>query len=205
MALVDKKAPELRFKGFTEDWEQCKLNDVASIVGGGTPSTKNVNYWDGGINWYSPFEIGNQRYLSKSQRTISELGLQKSSAKLLPVGTVLFSSRAGIGNTAILCEEGTTNQGFQSIVPYKNKLDSYFIYSKTKELKKYGETVGAGSTFSEVSGKQMENMPLKLPNIEEQKVISKFFRRIDDTISLHQHKLESLNKLKQAYLQKMFI
>ena len=77
---------------------------------------------------------------------------------MLPVGTVLFTSRAGIGKTAILAHEGCTNQGFQSIVPNKETLDSYFILSRTEELKTYGETIGAGSTFVEVSGKQMAAM-----------------------------------------------
>lgn len=87
---------------------------------------------------------------------------------MLPVGTVLFTSRAGIGNTAILIKEGCTNQGFQSIVPHETELDSYFIFSRTHELKCYGETNGAGSTFVEVSGKQMAKMPILLPSIKEQ-------------------------------------
>ncbi|MCD5486086.1 restriction endonuclease subunit S [Lactobacillus delbrueckii] len=151
-----KKAPKLRFKGFTDDWEQCKLGDVARIVGGGTPSTKKSEYWNGNINWFTPAEIGNQIFVSHSQKKITELGLLKSSAKILPAGAILFTSRAGIGNTAILTRNACTNQGFQSIVPYSNKLDSYFIYSESAKLKRYGETMGSGSTFTEVSGKQMK-------------------------------------------------
>ncbi|MDB6811896.1 restriction endonuclease subunit S, partial [Bifidobacterium longum] len=73
------KVPEIRFPGFTEDWEQRRLSDVASIVGGGTPSTSNPEYWDGDIDWYAPAEIGDQIYVSKSLKTITELGQQKSS------------------------------------------------------------------------------------------------------------------------------
>ena len=160
-----KRVPELRFKGFTDDWEQRKLGEIATIVGGGTPSTKNPEYWDGDINWYSPAEIGNQIYTEKSERQITELGLKKSSAKLLPVGTVLFTSRAGIGKTAILNKEACTNQGFQSIIPRSKMLNSYFLFSRTNSLKQYGETMGSGSTFVEVSGKQMSKMPLFIPNI----------------------------------------
>ncbi|MBT8969628.1 restriction endonuclease subunit S, partial [Lactobacillus delbrueckii subsp. bulgaricus] len=160
----EKKAPKLRFKGFTDDWEQCKLGDVAGIVGGGTPSTKKSEYWNGNINWFTPAEIGNQIFVSHSQKKITELGLLKSSAKILPAGTILFTSRAGIGNTAILTRNACTNQGFQSIVPYSNKLDSYFIYSESAKLKRYGETMGSGSTFTEVSGKQMKKMSLHIPN-----------------------------------------
>ncbi|HFD0900320.1 restriction endonuclease subunit S [Enterococcus faecium] len=196
--------PEIRFPGFTEAWEQRKLSDVASIVGGGTPSTSNPEYWDGDIDWYAPAEIGDQIYVNKSLKTITELGQQKSSAKILPIGTVLFTSRAGIGNTAILAKEGTTNQGFQSIVPHENKLDSYFIFSRTHELKRYGEVTGAGSTFAEVSGKQMAKMPILIPYIDEQRKIGAFFGQIDEAIALHQRKLDLLKETKKGFLQKMF-
>ncbi|ASV81441.1 restriction endonuclease subunit S [Enterococcus hirae] len=198
------KQPEIRFPGFAEDWEERKLSDVASIVGGGTPSTSNPEYWDGDIDWYAPAEIGDQIYVNKSLKTITELGQQKSSAKILPIGTVLFTSRAGIGNTAILAKEGTTNQGFQSIVPHENKLDSYFIFSRTHELKRYGEVTGAGSTFAEVSGKQMAKMPILIPYIDEQRKIGAFFGQIDETIALHQRKLDLLKETKKGFLQKMF-
>ena len=201
---VKKKVPELRFKGFTDDWEERKLGELSNIVGGGTPSTSNPEYWDGDIDWYAPAEIGEQSYVSKSKKTITELGLKKSSARILPVGTVLFTSRAGIGNTAILAKEATTNQGFQSIVPYQNKLDSYFIFSRTNELKRYGEVTGAGSTFVEVSGKQMSKMSIMVPELSEQQKIGSFFKQLDDTIALHQRKLDLLKEQKKGYLQKMF-
>ncbi len=169
-------------------WEQRKLGDISIIVGGGTPSTEVESYWNGNINWYSPAEIGSQIYVSNSQRKITELGLEKSSARLLPVGTVLFTSRAGIGNMAILKEKACTNQGFQSIIPIKNKLNSYFIFSRSNELKKYAETVGAGSTFVEVSGKQMSEMEIKIPQIKEQLKMGTLFESIDNLITLHQHK-----------------
>ena len=179
--------PEIRFKGFTDPWEQRKLGDVADIVGGGTPSTNNPNYWDGDIDWYAPAEIAGQIYFDSSQRKITEQGYENSSAKMLPPGTVLFTSRAGIGKTAILSKKGCTNQGFQSIVPHNDELDSYFVFSRTDELKQYGELVGAGSTFVEVSGKQMAAMNLKMPTtIEEQQTIGRFFKRLDTLITLHQ-------------------
>ena len=198
--------PEIRFKGFTGAWEQRKLGDIADITGGGTPSTSNNDYWDGNINWYSPAEISNQIFLNSSQRKITELGFSSCSAKMLPKGTVLFTSRAGIGKTAILSAEGCTNQGFQSIVPHANDLDSYFIFSRTNELKKYGEIVGAGSTFVEVSGKQMAAMTLMMPpKFNEQKTIGDFFKRLDSLLTLHQRKLEMLKNVKQAFLEKMFV
>ena len=163
------------------------MGDVADLVGGGTPSTQNPEYWDGDIDWYAPAEIADQIYVKTSQRKITEQGYDNSSAKLLPPGTVLFTSRAGIGKTAILARKGCTNQGFQSIVPHKNELDTYFIFSRTEELKRYGELVGAGSTFVEVSGKQMAAMDLMLPStIREQQMIGVFFKHLDNLITLHQ-------------------
>lgn len=197
--------PKIRFKGYEEDWEQRKLGELAEIVGGGTPSTSVESYWDGDIDWYAPAEIGEQIYLKSSQRKITEEGLNKSSAKVLPIGTVLFTSRAGIGKTAILLKEGCTNQGFQSIVPNKNKLDLYFIFTRSEELKRYGETVGAGSTFVEVSGKQMANMELMMPTtMDEQQKIGEYFSNLDNLITLHQRKCEETKKLKKYMLQKMF-
>ena len=187
-------------------WEQRKLGELAEIVGGGTPSTGMDSYWDGDIDWYAPAEIGEQIYLESSQRKITEEGLNKSSAKILPIGTVLFTSRAGIGKTAILLKEGCTNQGFQSIVPNKEKLDSYFIFTRSEELKEYGEKVGAGSTFVEVSGKQMANMDLMMPKtMSEQQQIGEYFQTIDHLITLHQRKCEELQNIKKFMLQNMFV
>lgn len=199
-----KNVPKLRFKGYEDAWEQRKLGEVSQIVGGGTPSTGIPEYWDGDIDWYSPVEIGEEIFVSCSQRKITQLGLEKSSAKILPEGTVLFTSRAGIGNTAILEKEGCTNQGFQSIVPKDNELDSYFIFSCSHLLKKYGETKGAGSTFVEISGKQMSLMPLNIPEIKEQKSVGNFFRKLDSIITLHQRKYDALKSMKKILLSKMF-
>ncbi len=176
-------------------WEQRKLGEVADIIGGGTPNTSKDEYWDGDIDWYAPAEIADQIYVDSSERKITKEGFNNSSAKLLPVGTVLFTSRAGIGKMAILRKKSCTNQGFQSIVPHENELDSYFIYSRSEELKRYGETVGAGSTFVEVSGKQMAAMNLMMPStIDEQKKIGRYFENIDHLITLHQCKLKLLKK-----------
>mgnify|MGYP002715721506 FL=1 len=200
---------ELRFKDDNgndyPDWEMKKLGNIANIVGGGTPSTKKSEYWDGNINWFSPVEIGDKEFVSTSQRRITEKGLEKSSAKMLPIGTVLFTSRAGIGKTAILSKEATTNQGFQSIMPKENDLDSYFLYSMTSILKRDAEKVGAGSTFSEVSRKQMEQIKLLIPILKEQKQIGRLFQIINRKINKQLHKIELLKQRKKGLLQKMFI
>ncbi|EKP98330.1 type I restriction-modification system, specificity subunit S [Lacticaseibacillus paracasei] len=119
-----------RFKDYSDPWEKRKLGEVADIVGGGTPSTSRPEYWNGEIDWYAPAEIGTQRYVYKSRRQITELGLEKSSAVMLPANkTILFTSRAGIGNAAILTSPATTNQGFQSMIVNSNT-DTYFYIAK---------------------------------------------------------------------------
>ena len=204
MAEKSKK-PAIRFAGFTEAWEQRKLGEMADIIGGGTPSTGVSEYWDGDIDWYAPAEIADKIFVNSSQRKITAAGFDHSSAKMLPEGTVLFTSRAGIGKTAILQRKGCTNQGFQSIVPHKDVLDSYFIFSRTEELKEYGETIGAGSTFVEVSGKQMAEMELMMPpTMDEQRQIGAYFHHLDNLITLHQRKYDKLVNVKKAMLEKMF-
>lgn len=198
----DKKVPALRFKGFTDDWEQRKLEDVAKIIGGGTPSTKIKEYWNGNINWYAPIEIGNQTFVSSSRKKISELGLKKSSAKLLPGGkTILFTSRAGIGDMAIMKTDGSTNQGFQSWVVRSNLADVYFLYSLGKKLKKQALRKASGSTFLEISNSEVKKLLLFIPSFSEQKDISKVFKLIDKLISLQQRKLKLFDQLRKTLLE----
>ena len=199
------REPRCFLGSFDFSWEQRKLGDIADIVGGGTPSTGNQSYWDGDIDWYAPAEIADQIYANSSQKKITGLGYENSSAKMLPPGTVLFTSRAGIGKTAILTRKGCTNQGFQSIVPHRGELDSYFIFSRTEELKRYGELVGAGSTFVEFSGKQMAVMELMMPpTMREQQTIGGFFQQLDNLITLHQRKCALLFSSFQALISMMF-
>ncbi|WP_260185088.1 restriction endonuclease subunit S [Lacticaseibacillus rhamnosus] len=148
MSKDAKNVPALRFKGFSDAWEKRKLGEVADIRGGGTPSTSKPEYWEGEIDWYAPAEIGTQRYVSGSRRQITKLGLNKSSATMLPANkTILFTSRAGIGNAAILTNSGATNQGFQSIV-VKPATDVYFLYSEIPEIKRKAIRLAAGVHFS---------------------------------------------------------
>lgn len=200
-----EKYPKRRFAGFTDPWEQRKLKEVAEIVGGGTPSTVNPEYWNGDIDWYSPTEIGNHVYAKGSTKKITKLGLEKSSAKILPPDkTVLFTSRAGIGDMAILKHPGATNQGFQSLV-LKEGIDAYFIYSMGHLIKKYAEKNASGSTFLEISGRTLGDMPILMPSTNEQQKIGTFFNNLDKLITLHKRKLEKLENLKKAYLNEMFV
>ena len=200
-----KLQPEIRFAGFTDDWEQRKLGDVVEIIGGGTPDTNNTAYWNGNIDWYSPTEIGNKPYVSGSLKKISVLGLQKSSAKILPANkTILFTSRAGIGDMAILTKQGTTNQGFQSFI-LKNDVDIYFLYSMGFKIKDFALKNASGSTFLEISKSQLSQMKLYLPSLKEQTQIGNFFKQLDDTIALHQRELEKFKILKTSYLENIFL
>lgn len=172
----------------TSSWEQRKLGDVATIVGGGTPSTNNDAYWDGDIDWYSPAELGEQVYADRSVRRITQAGYDSCSATLLPAGkTILFTSRAGIGNTAILRRSACTNQGFQSLV-VNDDTDVYFVYSMTDRIKKFAEQKASGSTFLEISGKGLAAGEFAFPSKDEQTAIGSMFKQLDHLITLHQRK-----------------
>ena len=123
---------------------------------------------------------------------------------MLPANrTVLFTSRAGIGKSAILTDEACTNQGFQSLV-LKEDVDTYFVYSMTSELKSKAESIASGSTFAEISGKALSSIEIDVPSIAEQKSIGKLFKDVDSLITLHQRKCEKLKNMKKALLEKMF-
>lgn len=197
------KVPAIRFAGFTDPWEQRELVDIAEIVGGGTPDTNNSNYWDGDIDWYAPAELGNNIYAESSTRKITQAGFDSCSTKMLPADkTILFTSRAGIGNTAILRHSACTSQGFQSLVI--GDADVYFVYSMSERIKKWAEEKASGSTFLEISGRQLETMPVNLPSLVEQQAIGSFFSHLDDLITLHQRKYDKLVILKKSMLEKMF-
>lgn len=175
--------PIIRFKKFTNKWTKRKLGNIAKIIGGGTPSTSNHDYWNGNINWYSPTEIGNNIFVNSSNKKISIKGLNNSSAKLLPGGkTILFTSRAGIGNMAIMLTDGCTNQGFQSWVIDDTKIDIYFLYSLGRLLKHDAIRQASGSTFLEISNKEVKKLLLEIPSFTEQKLIGNMLRKIDDDI-----------------------
>lgn len=158
-----------------EGWKWVRLGEVGEIIGGGTPKTSNPNFWsDNGISWLTPADLSNHKgkYISKGKRDISKEGLEGSSARLLPKGSVLFSSRAPIGYVAIAKNELATNQGFKSVVPYIIECNQYLYYY----LKFVGSKINdraTGTTFKEVSGKELSLELLALPPIQEQKRIVK--------------------------------
>lgn len=164
-----------------------RIEELGEVVGGGTPSTKNEAYWNGDIPWISPKDLTsyNYRYISRGERNITKLGFENSSVKMLPKGSILFSSRAPIGYVAIAANSVCTNQGFKSVVPNKN-VDPLFLYYLLKANAKHIANMGSGTTFKEVSGKVMRNIVLPIPStIEEQKRISSILDSIDSKIELN--------------------
>ena len=200
-----QRVPEIRLDGFEGEWEEKKLGEIVNIVGGGTPDTNVKEYWNGEINWFSPTEVGNSIYLDTSEKRISELGLQKSSAKILPANrTILFTSRAGIGSVGIITKDSTTNQGFQSLVTKKG-IDIYFLFSYSSEITRYALKHSAGSTFLEISGKELGKMDIIIPTYDEQQAIGSYFSNLDNLINSHQEKISQIETLKKKLLQDMFI
>ncbi|QPC14793.1 restriction endonuclease subunit S [Lacticaseibacillus paracasei subsp. tolerans] len=194
-----------RFRGYSNPWKRVVLGEIADIIGGGTPKTDEPKFWNGEIDWYAPAEIGSNRYVAGSVRTITSVGLNKSSASILPANrTILFTSRAGIGNAAILKKDAATNQGFQSLV-LKDGVDIYFIYSRIPEIKQKAIRIAAGSTFLEISGKKLSQIALLVPELNEQQKIGAFLKKLDDLVAANHSKVSRLNLLKKFLLQGLFI
>lgn len=167
------------------EWKTCTIEDLGTVVGGATPSTKiTENYEGGNIAWITPKDLASfsGRYISNGERNITEQGLNSCSAKLMPANTVLFSSRAPIGYIAIAKNELCTNQGFKSVVPNENT-DYLFLYYLLKYNKNKIEGLGSGTTFKEVSGSTMKGIEVTVPvSIEEQRKISSVLSAIDEKI-----------------------
>lgn len=168
-----------------EGWMWVRLGEIGQIVGGGTPKTDIDEYWaepGQGIPWLTPADLSGhtEMYISRGKRDISHLGLEKSSATLMPKGTVLFSSRAPIGYVAIAENEISTNQGFKSIVPYLMETNMY-IYYFLKHIGKEINEKATGTTFKEISGKQLSLQVIPLPPLKEQKRI---VEKINELFSL---------------------
>lgn len=201
----DKNFPFLRFQSYFSSWNVKKLSEIASIRGGGTPSTRSSEYWNGTINWFTPSEVGDSIYLYESKRKISQRGLRKSSATLLPKNkTILFTSRAGIGDTAILKENSATNQGFQSLILDENT-DVYFLFSMSEIIKREAIRRASGSTFLEVSATELGKITLSMPDIKEQKRIGNLLHNIDNLINLKQKTLKNYKQVKEVLLNNLFI
>jgi type I restriction enzyme S subunit len=185
-----------------DDWEVKKLGEIANIVGGGTPSTFNLSYWNGNINWFTPTEIGKTKYTFESVRKITKQGLENCSAKLLQAGTILLTSRASIGDISILMNDACTNQGFQSLVP-KSGFSNEFVYYLMLTIKNLLVQNASGSTFLEISPNKLKQIEVSVPVISEQTRIAQILSDMDAEIEALETKLAKYKMLKQGMMQNL--
>ena len=189
------------------NWKTYKLSDIGEIIGGGTPSTSKQEYYNGDIPWITPKDLSNHSsiFISKGERSITELGLKNSSAKLMPEGTVLLTSRAPIGYLAISENQVCTNQGFKSIVVNQNLVNNKFIYYLLKSNIDLLLQNASGSTFQEISGSVVKNLEFDFPPLQEQKSIASILSAIDDKIENNLAINKTLEEMAMALYKHWFV
>ncbi|OOG76453.1 restriction endonuclease subunit S [Algoriphagus sp. A40] len=171
-------------------WVWTTIEQLGVVNSGGTPSTKESTYWNGNIPWISPADLSGykEKYISKGKKSITQEGLEESSATLLPEGSILFSSRAPIGYVAISKNELATNQGFKNLIPAKS-VNKDYIYYYFKSAKQLAESVASGTTFLELSGSSFSKLPVPLPPLNEQGRIA---TKLEELFSELDHSIENL-------------
>ena len=176
-------------------WKWVEIKSLGEIVSGGTPSTKEISYWGNDVNWISPADLTGytRKTISRGAKSLSHEGLAKSSAKLMPAGSIHFSSRAPIGYVAISSQPLSTNQGFKSIVPAQGIFNEY-VYYYLKAAKNIAEERASGTTFREISGSAFGKLPFPLSALPEQK---KIVSKIEELFSELDNGVESLKKARQ--------
>lgn len=189
------------------EWKEYKLGEIAEIVGGGTPDTSNKEYWGGNIPWLTPKDLTgyNKIFISSGERFITEEGLDNSSTKLLPQGTVLLSSRAPIGYVAIASNPICTNQGFKSIICNKDIVDNLYMYYWIKNNTELLQSLGTGTTFAEISGSVVKSIAISLPPLPEQKHIASILSSLDDKIDLLHRENKTLEAMAETLFRQWFI
>ena len=187
------------------EWTTGTISDLGTVVGGSTPSKAKPEYYtESGIAWITPKDLSNNKskFVSHGENDITELGLRNSSASIMPEGTVLFSSRAPIGYIAIAAGEVTTNQGFKSVVP-KPEIGTPFVYFFLKNTLPVIEGMASGSTFKEVSGSTMKNVPAVIPDAETLAKFSDFCAPIFAQQRILEEQNQSLATLRDNLLTKL--
>ena len=187
--------------------KKYKLGEIAEIVGGGTPDTSNKEYWGGNIPWLTPKDLTgyNKIFISSGERFITEEGLDNSSTKLLPQGTVLLSSRAPIGYVAIASNPICTNQGFKSIICNKDIVDNLYMYYWIKNNTELLQSLGTGTTFAEISGSVVKSIDISLPPLPEQIRIASILSSLDDKIDLLHRENKTLEAMAETLFRQWFI
>ena len=182
-----------------------RIDTVTKVVSGGTPSTQNPEYWDGDIIWLTPKDLSgyNSMYISKGERNITDLGYKKSSAQMMPKGSVLFTSRAPIGYVAIADTDLCTNQGFKSFIPAE-AIKSEYLYQLLKMSKEKIINMSSGATFKEISGSRIKELKIPLAPIELQEQFAIKVREINSYIEEQQEELENAKQMFQSLLHHAF-
>ncbi|MCR8969087.1 restriction endonuclease subunit S [Facklamia sp. 7083-14-GEN3] len=198
-----EKYPKKRFEGFTEPWNERSLSDLGDIITGTTPSTKNETYYsENGIPWVTPTDIY-KNITYKSKRHLSKAGQQVS--KVVPKNTILVTSIASIGKNTILGRAGSFNQQINALVPNRNLCSPYFLFIQSFFWSEKMKQTAASGTMQIVNKTEFSKITTKVPVLEEQEKIGQFFKNLDNQISIEEEKLAKLKKLKQAYLNDMFV
>lgn len=187
------------------DWETVTLGDVAEIVSGGTPKTGVAEYWGGPHAWATPADLTNLSSveIDSTERTLTDAGISSSSARLLPAGSVLFSSRAPIGHIAITTKPMATNQGFKSFIPTP-RINTRFLYWWLDANRSRLKALGTGATFKEVSKKVVSGVPISLPSGQEQLRIASILDEADSLRAKRRAQLAHLDELPQALFHETF-
>lgn len=190
-------------------WKTVTIGDVCTIVNGGTPKSEVSEYWDGDLNWITPKEMGKltSREITSTERKITEKGIKNSSAKLLPINSVILSSRAPIGHLAINKSLMATNQGCKGLVP-SEKLNYEYLYYFLSHSKQLLNDMGSGATFKELSGSKLATVEIPLPPIAtQQKIVAKLdaiFAEIDKATAAAEANAKNAEALFQSYLTEVF-
>lgn len=189
------------------EWKEYKLGEIAEIVGGGTPSTKEESYYGGNISWLTPRDLTGytNKYISKGERSITKEGLANSSAKIVPKNSILLTSRAPIGYLAIADNEACTNQGFKSLVVNSTKADFNFVFYLLKANMETIKSFGTGTTFAEISASVVRNLKFSFPSLPTQTAIAEILSSLDDKIELNNQINKDLEALAQALFKQWFI
>ena len=196
------KVPEIRFKGFTDDWEQRKLGELGKIMTGSTPSTSKSEYYaEDGIPWVTPTDI-NSLIISETSRKLSEEGIKVG--RVVPANTILCTCIASIGKNALLTVKGSFNQQINSLTP-NNENDAYFLLTESELWSDKMKRMAASGTMQIVNKADFSELTTMVPTIGEQEKIGVYFRNLDQLITLHQNKCDELKKIKKYMLQNMFV
>lgn len=204
-AMQELLTGKRRLPGFGRDWEVKRLDQLAEIRSGGTPSTTRPEFWDGDVLWVTPTDItalDERKYLADTARKITALGLKASSAEIIPINSIVMTTRATIGECAITATPLSTNQGFKNFLPYKS-VDVEFLYYLLTTQKQGFISLCAGSTFLEIGKAQLIGYEVRIPKKEEQTAIAQALSDMDAEINALKAKREKIARLKQGMMQEL--